>query len=132
MNENDIKNKDVSNRSKYFLYVAILFVATLMISNTVAVKIIQIGGFFFTGAILIFPLTYIFGDILTEVYGYRASRKIIWTSFCIQILMAFTYWIALILPSASFWTNQAAFEMVFGTVPRIVIAGIVAFFLGEF
>src|SRR3989338_5124392 len=132
MNENDIKNKDVSNRSKYFLYVAILFVATLMISNTVAVKIIQIGGFFFTGAILIFPLTYIFGDILTEVYGYKASRKIIWSGLVANVLMSLGYFLVQTLSPAPFWPNQGAYEIIFGIVPRIVLASIVGYFVGEF
>ena len=129
---NDIKNKDVSNGSKYFLYVAILFVATLMISNTVAVKIIQIGGFFFTGAILIFPLTYIFGDILTEVYGYKASRKIIWSGLVANVLMSLGYFLVQILSPAPFWPNQGAYEIILGIVPRIVLASIVGYFVGEF
>ena len=83
MNENTIDTA----KSKYFLYIAIAFVALLMISNTVAVKLIGIGPFVFAGAIFIFPLTYIFGDILTEVYGYRATRKIIWSAFVALIVM---------------------------------------------
>lgn len=129
---NDFKMQDISSGSKYFLYVAILFVATLMISNTVAVKIIQIGGFFFTGAIFIFPLTYIFGDILTEVYGYKASRKIIWSGLIANVIMSLGYFLVQSLPSAPFWPNQGAYETILGIVPRIVLASIVGYFVGEF
>lgn len=103
-----------------------------MISNTIAGKIIQIGPFFFASAIFIFPISYIFGDVLTEVYGYKASRKIIWSGFGALILMALCYWIAQILPAAPFWNNQDAFEVILGTVPRIVLGSIVAYFIGEF
>ena len=92
---------DTSN-SKYFLYIAILFVAVLMISNTIAVKLIQLGPLVVSGATFIFPISYIFGDILTEVYGYRASRKIIWSGFSTLIFMSFCYWLIQILPAASF------------------------------
>ena len=93
---------DISKNSKYFIYIAILFVAVLMISNTTASKLIEIGPFVVSGAIIIFPISYIFGDILTEVYGYKASRKIIWSGFGALILMSFCYWIIQLLPPASF------------------------------
>ena len=117
---------------KYFLYVAIAFVALLMISNTVAVKLIGIGPFVFAGAIFIFPLTYIFGDILTEVYGYRATRKIIWSAFVALIVMSLVYLFVQWLPAASFWGGQEAYATILGFVPRIVAGSIIAFFVGEF
>jgi hypothetical protein len=128
MNENTIDTA----KSKYFIYIAILFVAVLMISNTTGVKLIQLGSFVFSGAIFVFPISYIFGDILTEVYGYRASRKIIWSGFVALILMAFCYWLVGILPSAPFWQNQGAYEAILGAVPRIVLASMIAYFAGEF
>lgn len=128
MNENTI---DIA-KSKYFLYIAIAFVALLMISNTVAVKLIGIGPFVFTGAIFIFPLTYIFGDILTEVYGYRATRKIIWSAFGALIVMSLAYLFVQWLPAASFWGGQEAYATILGFVPRIVAGSIIAFFIGEF
>lgn len=124
--------RDISQNSKYFLYIAILFVTVLMISNTVAVKLVQIGPFVFAGAIFIFPITYIFGDILTEVYGYKASRKIIWAGFFSIILMTLGYLLVQVLPSPAFWTNQGAYEAILGAVPRIVLGSIVAYFVGEF
>jgi len=123
---------DISRRSKYFIYIAIVFVAVLMISNTTASKIIQLGPFVVSGAIFVFPISYIFGDILTEVYGYRASRKIIWSGFAALIFMSFWYWFIQILPAASFWPNQEAYEAILGAVPRITLASIVAYFAGEF
>ncbi len=118
--------------SKYFLYIGILFVAVLMISNTVAVKLVQIGPFVFAGAIFIFPISYIFGDILTEVYGYRASRKIIWSGFVALVFMSFCYYLVQILPAPIFWQNQGAYQLILGAVPRIVLGSIIAYFVGEF
>ena len=123
---------DNSRDSKYFIYIAILFVVVLMISNTVAVKLVQIGPFIFAGAIFIFPISYIFGDVLTEVYGYKASRKIIWSGFIALILMSVCYYLVQVLPSPAFWPNQNAYEMILGAVPRIVLGSIIAYFAGEF
>ena len=123
---------DIARNSKYFLYIAILFVAVLMVSNTVAVKLVQIGPFVFAGAIFIFPISYIFGDILTEVYGYKASRKIIWSGFVALVFMALCYWFVQVLPAPVFWQNQSAYEMILGAVPRIVFGSIIAYFVGEF
>jgi len=123
---------DISKNSKYFFYIAVLFVAVLMISNTVVVKLIQVGPLVFTGAFLIFPISYIFGDILTEVYGFKVTRKLIWAGFMTQILMALCYWIVQIMPSASVWSGQSAYETILGVVPRIVFASIIAYCAGEF
>lgn len=117
---------------KYFLWIAIAFVAVLLVSNTAAVKLIQLGPFVISGAIIIFPISYIFGDILTEVYGYRASRKIIWAGFVAQIFMVAAYTAIQHLPAAGFWQGQQAFETILGSVPRIVAASIIAYFCGEF
>src|SRR4051794_29328334 len=103
---------------KYFLYIAIAFVTVLVISNTVASKIIMIGPFVFSGAIFLFPISYIFGDVLTEVYGYRASRKVIWSGFVAMLFMSLSYAFVLWLPAAPFWPNQDAFAMILGVVPR--------------
>jgi hypothetical protein len=82
--------------------------------------------------VILFPVSYIFGDVLTEVYGYERSRRIIWTGVFAEILMAFFYWLVIILPSASFWHNQEAYSIVLGQVPRTVIATIAGYFAGEF
>jgi queuosine precursor transporter len=125
-------HESVASRSKYLFYVGVLFVAVLMISNTTAGKLIEVGPFIVSAAIVIFPISYIFGDILTEVYGYKASRKVVWSGFAALILMSFFYWVILALPAASFWQNQSAFEAVLGAVPRITIASMIAYFCGEF
>ena len=117
---------------KYLGIISTLFVATIMISNTVAVKLFSIGPLVFTGAVLIFPITYIFGDILTEVYGYSRSRKIIWTGFLSLILMSLIYWIVGILPPAPGWENQEAYMAILGLVPRIVLASIIGYLAGSF
>jgi queuosine precursor transporter len=117
---------------KYFSVISSIFVAVLMISNTVAVKLFSLGPFIFTGAILVFPISYIFGDILVEVYGYKNSRKIIWTGFFALTLMSLVYWIVGLLPPVPGWKGQEAYITILGFVPRIVIASIFGFWAGEF
>ena len=117
---------------KYYSIVSTFFVATLMISNVVATKLFSLGPLIFTGGILIFPITYIFGDILTEVYGYSRSRKIIWTGFIALIFMSLIYWIVGLLPPAPTWQNQDAYVAILGLVPRIVLASIIGYWAGSF
>lgn len=109
-----------------------LFVAVLIISNIASTKIVNFGLFVFDGGTLLFPLSYIFGDILTEVYGYKKSRQVIWTGFAAIILMSLTFLAVGMLPAASDWNQQQAFDAILGFVPRIVIASIIAYFAGEF
>ena len=125
-------NSDITRRSKYFFFLGVLFVAVLMISNTATTKIIQLGPLSLPGGIILFPVSYIFGDILTEVYGYKAARKIVWSGFIALVLMAFVYWIVERLPAAPYWGNQAAYEAILGTVPRIVLGSITGYLVGEF
>jgi len=130
----------LSNFRFYDLFVH-AFVVVLLISNLVGQKICAIPLFTWegeplvakiSGAQLLFPLTYIFGDIFTEVYGYGASRRAIWLGFgacaVLSLMGLFVVWI----PAAPDWKNQAAFEAVFYTVPRFIVASLVAFWLGEF
>jgi hypothetical protein len=117
---------------KYFSIISSVFVAVLLISNTVAAKLFSLGPFIFTGGILVFPISYIFGDILTEVYGYARSRRIIWTGFACLLLMSLTYWIVGLLPAAPTWANQEAYGSILGIVPRIVLASFVGYWAGEF
>ncbi|MEK6824976.1 MAG: queuosine precursor transporter [Nanoarchaeota archaeon] len=116
----------------YFSIISSVFVAVLLISNTVATKLFSLGPFIFTGAILIFPISYIFGDVLTEVYGYSRSRKVIWTGFACLIFMSLIYWIVGLLPPASGWEHQSAYLATIGVVPRIVLASIIGYWAGEF
>lgn len=119
-------------RYKVFPFVMVAFVVVLLLSNTVAVKVTQLGPFYFDGATVLFPVSYIFGDILTEVYGYRRSRVVVWTGFAACIFMAFIYWLIGILPSAPDWGNQEAYSLILGQTPRIVLASLIAYFCGEF
>ncbi len=109
-----------------------LFVTILLVSNTVAVKVTHIGPFYFDGATILFPIAYIFGDILTEVYGYRRSRIVVWTGFLACVLMSLVYWLVGALPSAEDWPHQDAYMVILGQTPRIVLASLVAYLCGEF
>lgn len=109
------------------------FVAILLLSNVIgAAKIATLGGWEFGAGILFFPLGYVIGDVLTEVYGYARARRCIWVGFSALIFMAFMSWVVVSLPPAPGWAGQAAYESVFGQVPQIVFASIVAFWAGEF
>ncbi len=117
---------------KYFTIISSVFVSVLLVSNTVATKLFSLGPFIFTGGILVFPISYIFGDILTEVYGYARSRKIIWTGFFCLLFMSLVYWLVGLLTPAAVWTHQKAYESILGLVPRIVLASFVGYWAGEF
>ena len=108
-----------------------LFVSTLILSTITSSKLFTIGFITLPGGVIIFPLAFIFNDILTEVYGYARCRKVVWTGLASYVLLAFTLLIVEVLPPASFWPNQEAFAAVLGFVPRIALAGILAYFLGE-
>ncbi len=109
------------------------FVAILLLSNVIgAAKVATLGGWEFGAGILFFPLGYVIGDVLTEVYGYARARRCIWVGFSAMLFMAFMSWVVVSLPPAPGWDGQAAYESVFGQVPQIVFASIVAFWAGEF
>jgi len=116
----------------YYSYIMALFVALLLISNIASTKILLLGPFTFDGGTILFPLTYIFSDILTEVYGYSRARKVIWTGFFCTILMTLVFAAVQFLPAAPGWENQAAFESILGLAPRIVLASLIAYFVGSF
>lgn len=109
-----------------------VFVGVLVLVPSMSSKFIAIGPLTIVGSTLIFPITFIFNDIFTEVYGYNRSRRIIWTGFAMQIFAAFFYWLIDIWQPASFWTNQAAYHTILGQAPRIVLASLTAYFFGEF
>ncbi len=109
------------------------FVAILLLSNVIgAGKVAALGGWEFGAGILFFPIGYVIGDVLTEVYGYARARRCIWVGFSALLFMAFMSWIVVNLPPAPGWTGQSAYQSVFGQVPRIVMASIIAFWAGEF
>ena len=118
---------------RYFDVVMAAFVAVLLLSNVIgAAKLSTIAGFTFGAGILFFPVSYVIGDVLTEVYGYSKARRAIWVGFAALIFMAFMSWAVVAMPAAESWNGQEAYESVFGQVPRIVIASIMAFWAGEF
>jgi queuosine precursor transporter len=117
---------------KYLEGLIQVFVVVLLLSNLIAAKLVPIGPLRVSAAQMLFPITYIFGDIFTEVYGYGASRKAIWRGFYSSILMAAIGLFAIWLPPAPEWHNQQAFETIFSVVPRIVAGSLLAFWLGEF
>ena len=118
---------------RYYDLVMAAFVTVLLLSNIIgASKLSTLGGLTFGAGILFFPLGYVIGDVLTEVYGYARARRVIWAGFGALLFMAFMSWVVVSLPPADGWDGQAAYESVFGQVPRIVFASIVAFWAGEF
>ena len=123
---------------RYFDFVMAAFVTILLLSNVLGagkvatIDLPGIGAWPFGAGILFFPVGYVLGDILTEVYGYARARRCIWAGTAALLFMAFMAWVVVALPPASDWTGQAAYEQVFGQVPRIVFASITAFWAGEF
>lgn len=122
---------------RYFDFVMAAFVAILLLSNVLgAGKVAQVwlpgvGWWPFGAGILFFPVSYVIGDVLTEVYGYARARRCVWAGFCATLFMAFMSFVVVALPPAPEWTNQAAYETIFGQVPRIVFASVCAFWAGE-
>jgi uncharacterized integral membrane protein (TIGR00697 family) len=108
-----------------------LFVGILILSNILAAKMVRLGPFVFDGGTLLFPLSYIFGDVLTEVYGYKASRKVIWTGLAMLAVMSFNLWLIGALPADPSWTLQGAYDGILGVVPRIAAASVLGYFAGE-
>jgi queuosine precursor transporter len=107
-----------------------LFTATLLISNVLNCKVIRVGPLPFTGGLIMFPLVALFGDVLTEVYGYAESRKVIWTGLGSLVLFVLSIEICGAHPPDPFWKHQGAYDAILGAVPRIVAASLTAYFVG--
>jgi hypothetical protein len=118
--------------SHWFLLVASIFITCLITSNIIAVKLVNIFGLVLPAAIIIFPFSYIFGDVLTEVYGYHQARRVIWLGFFCNLIAVVAIWLGQILPAASFWEGQAAYERILGYTPRLLGASFLAYLVGEF
>jgi uncharacterized integral membrane protein (TIGR00697 family) len=118
---------------RYYDLVTAAFVTVLLCGNVIgAAKVAKVGPFTFGAAVLFFPISYVFGDVLTEVYGYARARKVVWAGFGSLAFASFMSWAILAFPPAPGWPHQAAYETVFGATPRIVLASLVAYFGGEF
>lgn len=123
---------DKLGASSYLIFISSLFVTCLITANLIAVKLIVVAGLVLPAAIIIFPLSYIVGDVLTEVYGYAQARRVIWLGFLCNLLMVVAVWLGGVLPAAPFWEGQSAYERVLGTTPRILGASFAAYLVGEF
>lgn len=126
---------------RWFSFITALFVVTLVTSNIIAVKVIHIFGLFLPAAVILFPVAYIFGDVLTEVYGYARARQVIWIGFFCNLVAVIAIWISGALPPAQFWaagvfttpeTTQQAYEAILGFTPRLLLASFTAYLVGEF
>ena len=118
---------------RYYDLVMAAFVTVLLCANLIgASKVASLWGFTFGAGVLFFPISYVFGDVLTEVYGYARARKVVWAGFSALIFASFMSWAILAFPPAAGWEHQAAFETVFSNTWRIVLASLTAYFCGEF
>lgn len=124
-----------NNHSRYsqiFVVIVAIFITALMTANIISVKLIEIWGMVLPAGIIIFPISYITGDILTEVYGYAQARRVIWLGFFCNLVLVIALWIGKIIPSAPFWEGQAAYERILGYAPRLLAASFLAYLVGEF
>ncbi|HEY3066156.1 MAG TPA: queuosine precursor transporter [Methylomirabilota bacterium] len=115
-----------------FVTVTALFVTCLLTANVIAAKLVVVGGLVVPAGIVIFPLSYVIGDVLTEVWGYAVARRIIWLGFACNAVMVLAIWVGGELQPAPFWPGQAAYAEVLGSTPRILAASFLAYLAGEF
>ncbi|MEX2145811.1 MAG: queuosine precursor transporter [Candidatus Rokuibacteriota bacterium] len=115
-----------------FITCTSLFITCLLTANIIAGKLIVVGGVVLTAAIVIFPLSYVIADVLTEVWGYGAARRVIWLGFACNAVLVAAVWVGGALPPAPFWTGEAAYQEIFGHTPRILLASFLAYLVGEF
>ncbi len=118
--------------SAWFVFIVAVFITCLITANIVAVKLVEISGFVLPAGTIIFPISYIFGDVLTEVYGYRQARRVIWLGFFCNFIVVVAIWIGQVLPPSSFWDGQKAYERILGYTPRLLVASFLAYLVGEF
>jgi queuosine precursor transporter len=132
MSVTDASNRSPTYASPWFMLVVGLYVTSLITANTVAVKVLEVGPWVTDAGLITFPIAYIVGDILTEVYGYAAARRVIWLGFICNLIAVGTFQLAGALPAESSWDNQAAYDTIFGSTPRILFASFCAYVVGEF
>ena len=120
------------NVSQRLVIIAAIFTTCLITANIIAVKVISFGAVILPAAIVVFPLSYILGDILTEVYGYRWARRVIWLGFTCNLIFVIFIWVGQVLPPASFWKGQEAYETILGFTPRLLAASFCGYLAGEF
>ena len=115
-----------------FVVVVALFVTALITANITAVKLLGVFGLVLPAGVLVFPVSYICGDVLTEVYGYRVARRVIWLGFLCNLLAVAAIYLGGVLPAAPFWQDQQAYETILGYTPRLLAASFLAYLVGEF
>ncbi|MEQ4490181.1 MAG: queuosine precursor transporter [Dehalococcoides mccartyi] len=120
------------NVSSRLLVVSGLYITCLITANLIAVKIIALGDIFLPAAVIVFPFSYIFGDVLTEVYGFHWARRIIWLGFICNLIFVVFVALGQVLPGAPFWEGQTAYETILGYTPRILLASFLGYLVGEF
>jgi uncharacterized integral membrane protein (TIGR00697 family) len=133
--ESNQERQTVNEEPRYshrFVFVVAIFVTCLVTANVISVKLISVFGLVLPAGILIFPVSYISGDILTEVYGYAQARKVIWLGFFCNFIVVIAVWLGKIIPPASFWDAQLAYERILGFTPRLLAASFLAYLIGEF
>ncbi|MCL5024880.1 MAG: queuosine precursor transporter [Chloroflexi bacterium] len=118
--------------SQWSMIITASFITCLITANITAVKLVGVAGLMVPAAIVIFPISYIFGDVLTEVYGYSAARQVIWLGFACNLLAVAAIWAGQVLPGASVWDAQGAYERILGYTPRLLAASFLAYLVGEF
>jgi uncharacterized integral membrane protein (TIGR00697 family) len=126
------KPPDDVRYSPWFVVIVAVFVSCLITANITAVKLLDLFGLILPAAILIFPISYIIGDVLTEVYGYRQARRVIWLGFVCNFIAVVAIWLGQRLPAAPIWDGQAAYERILGYSPRLLFASFLAYLFGEF
>ena len=120
------------NYSIWFVFIVAIFISCLITANIAAVKLVEVLGFVLPAGAIIFPISYIFGDVLTEVYGYRQARRVIWLGFFCNFIVVVVLRVGQVLPPASFWDGQKAYERILGYTPRLLVASFFAYLVGEF
>ena len=123
---------DNTKYSSWFVVIVAIFITCLITANITAVKLVCLFGIILPAAIFIFPLSYIAGDVLTEVYGYSQTRQVIWLGFFCNFIAVLAIWLGQILPAASFWDGQEAYERILGYTPRLLVSSFLAYLVGEF
>jgi uncharacterized integral membrane protein (TIGR00697 family) len=121
-----------TQHSTWFVLIVATFITCLITANITAVKLVVVFGLVMPAGIVIFPISYICGDVLTEVYGYRQARRVIWLGFLCNLLTVLAIWLGQILPAAPFWKKQDAYEHILGYTPRLLAASFLAYLVGEF
>jgi hypothetical protein len=124
--------EDDKKYSGFFVIIVAVFITCLITANVIAVKLIDVFGMVMPAGVLIFPLSYIAGDVLTEVYGYHQARRVIWLGFICNAVVVGAILLGQLMPPASFWDGQDAYERILGHTPRILMASFVAYLIGEF